>query len=201
MVSHLSGITFADIPHLMLHGSRKKRNFARRTEHAAAKRKNMNKRMKIKITAAAMAFAAVLTLASCGGKAYDEKAQEWLEKAQAAAGRGDYQTALSAIDSIRENYPKAIEARKAGLRLLQKVSKEQAQAHIAVVDRQLQKVSAEYDSVRTGVERLRRSGDATGEQLTRMNLLRVRRDSLQTVFDVECAKVRYINAKMNETGR
>lgn len=145
-----------------------------------------------------MSLAAMLALTSCGGKDYDEKAQEWLNKAQTAADRGDYQAALAAIDSIRTNYPKAIEARKAGLELQQKVSKKQAQGHIAEVDMQLQAVTKEYNDVKARVDGLRKSGDASEELLMKMNTLRVKRDSLQTVFDVECAKVKYINAMQDK---
>lgn len=48
------------------------------------------------------------------------------------------------------------------------------------------------------VEDLKSKGIATAEQLKQLTLTRVKRDSLKTVFDVECAKIKYINKRMKE---
>lgn len=161
-----------------------------------------NKQMKtFMLYAVATAFAAI-TLAGCGGKSHEEQAAEWLERTEALAERGEYAGALAAIDSLRANFPDAIEARKEGLRLYQEVSLEQAQKTIAVTDSALQATIAEHNAAAASVETLRKRGDAQEnemkEALTKVNNLRARRDSLQAVFDVECAKTKYIKAKMKE---
>jgi len=156
-------------------------------------------RMKLCVFASAFTIA---ILASCGGKSSEKKANGWLERAEALAERGEYAGALAAIDSLRANCPDAIETRKKALRLYQEASLEQAQKTIAATDSTLQAVSGEYEEAKAAVEDLRKRGDATEsetkEALTKMNNLRTRRDSLQAVFDVECAKVKYIKAKMKE---
>ena len=45
-------------------------------------------------------------------------------------------------------------------------------------------------------------GEATAEELTSLTLQRIRRDSLQTRFDVLCAQIRYIHKRQeqNEKG-
>ena len=50
--------------------------------------------------------------------------------------------------------------------------------------------------MRQQVEALKATGEATAAQLTQLTRMRMLRDSLQTVFDVECAKIRYIKKKM-----
>lgn len=143
-----------------------------------------------------------ITLISCGGKSSEEQAEEWLDKAEALAERGEYAEALAAIDSLRAKYPNEIAARKAGLRLHQEISLEQAQKTIGVTDSTLQAVMNEWQSAKTQLDNLRKRGDATDselkEALTKVATLRERRDSLQVVIDVECAKVKYIKARMKE---
>ena len=65
-------------------------------------------------------------------------------------------------------------------------------------DRALQKIESEYEQMKKIVEDLKSKGMATAEQLRNLTLTRVKRDSLKTVFDVECAKIKYINKRMKE---
>lgn len=65
-------------------------------------------------------------------------------------------------------------------------------------DRALQKIESEYEQMKKTVEDLKSKGMATAEQLRNLTLTRVKRDSLKTVFDVECAKIKYINKRMKE---
>ena len=63
-------------------------------------------------------------------------------------------------------------------------------------DGALQEAERRYQAMRQQVEALKATGEATAAQLTQLTRMRMLRDSLQTVFDVECAKIRYIKKKM-----
>jgi flagellin-specific chaperone FliS len=74
-----------------------------------------------------------LLLAGCddGG---EKKAQENLRKAEAALEKENFNEAKLQIDSIRILYPKAFEARKQGVKLMQQVDlKEQRKSLIHLV--------------------------------------------------------------------
>lgn len=145
-----------------------------------------------------MATATAFTVASCGGNSAEKQAQQWLEQAQASADKGEYDKAMAAIDSLRKNRPEAIEARKAALKLYQQVNLKAAQQTVERADRALQAANKEYAEMQTTVNAFKERGEATAEQLTALTLLRMKRDSIRTVFDVECAKIKYIRAKMKE---
>ena len=142
--------------------------------------------MKARLFTAAVALCAMLTMAGCGENAMEKKAGELLEQAKTEYGNGELKKALATIDSLRKNCPEAIEARKQALKLYQEV------------DTVLQRVEREYTEMEAAVDALREKSAATVEQLRTVNLLRVKRDSLKTVFDVECAKIKYIKKKMEE---
>ncbi len=148
--------------------------------------------------AAVLAVTAMLVLAGCGGNAIEKKAGELLEEARTEFKNGDYAKAVSTIDSLRKTYPEAIEARKQALRLYQDVELKRAQLRVEGADTVLQRVEREYQEMKKTVDELRAKGAATVEQLRSVNLLRVKRDSLKTIFDVECAKIKYIKKKMEE---
>ena len=147
----------------------------------------------------ALALCAALVLAGCGGNAAEQKAGELLEQARQLVDKGEYAKASAMIDSLRKNYPDALDARKKGLRLYQESELKRAQAIVEGVDTVLQRVEAEYQTMKKEVDELRKRSAATEEQLRTVNLMRVKRDSLKTVFDVECAKIKYIKKKMEET--
>ena len=147
---------------------------------------------------AALALCATLTLTGCGGNATKKKAGELLEQAQQLFDKGDYMKATAAIDSLRKNFPEAIETRKKALKLYQQAELKRAQGIVERADTALQRVEREYEEMKKTVDGLRSKGAATVEQLRSVNLLRVKRDSLKTVFDVECAKIKYIRKKMEE---
>jgi len=145
-----------------------------------------------------MMFFTSALVASCGGRYHNGKSSEWLEQAKTLADKGKYDEALAAIDSIRSNFPDDIDARRRALRLYQEINLAKSQLTISHTDSELQDVNEEYERQKAIVKGLHGSGNVTKEHLMKMNLLRVKRDSLQTVFDVECAKVKYIKAKMKE---
>lgn len=154
--------------------------------------------MKTRTMTAALALFAMMMLAACGGKSVDEKAGKLLEQAQTQFEQGAYTEALATIDSLRKNCPDAIEARKKALRLYQEVELKRARITVESTDTVLQRVEREYQALKQTVDSLREKSLATEDQLRKVNLMRVYRDSLKTVFDVECAKIKYIKKKMEE---
>lgn len=154
--------------------------------------------MKTRNLTAILAVTAMLFLASCGENAIEKQAGEMLEKAQTEFKSGDYAKAVSTIDSLRKKFPKAIEARKQALKLYQEVELKRAELQVQNADTVLQRVEREYQELKSTVDQLRSKGEATAEQLRSVNLMRVKRDSLKTIFDVECAKIKYIKKKMQE---
>ena len=137
-------------------------------------------------------------MTACGGADPEKEAQTWLNRAQTMADKGDFDNAMAAIDSLRKKCPEAKEARKVALKLYQQVNLKAAQKTVEEADKALQTVNAEYEKMRATVNELKAKGVATGEQFTNLTLMRMKRDSLRTVFDVECAKIKYIKTKMKE---
>lgn len=154
--------------------------------------------MKTRNLTAILAVTAMLFLASCGENPIERQAGEMLEKAQTEFKGGDYARAIATIDSLRKKFPKAIEARKQALKLYQEVELKRAELQVQNADTVLQRVEREYQELKSTVDQLRSKGEATAEQLRNVNLMRVKRDSLKTIFDVECAKIKYIKKKMEE---
>ena len=99
---------------------------------------------------------------------------------------------------MRHAYPTAIEERKEALKIHQEASLKKAQANLALTDSALQAAEREYSSIRPVVEKRHKEGTATEEELSNMNQLRKVRDSLQVVFNVECAKIKYIHKRQKQ---
>ena len=57
-----------------------------------------------------------LLLVSCGENAIQKQAEEMLEKAGTCYEQGQYNEALTVIDSLRKVFPNAIDTRKKALR-------------------------------------------------------------------------------------
>lgn len=148
-----------------------------------------------KITAIC-ALCATMMLCACQDGGNDEKAMALLAQATGHLEKKQYAECLQLIDSLRKTYPKAIAARKEALALYQQAQLQRAQQHVALTDGALQDAERRYQAMRHQVEALKATGEATAAQLTQLTRMRMLRDSLQTVFDVECAKIRYIKKKM-----
>lgn len=88
----------------------------------------------------------LLVLAGCGDQG-EKKAQSKLEAARAALGRGDYSQAKLEIDSIKMLYPKAFEARKQGIALLQKIELEEQERGLLYLDSTLQAKQKELEAI------------------------------------------------------
>lgn len=131
----------------------------------------------------------------------DEKqkaAEQMLQKAGQQFEQKQYDRALITIDSLRKVYPGAIETRKQALILQQNIELKRSQEELAVVDSLLQVAKSDYETLKQQVEKDKQELRATPEELTMLTKTRVRRDSLQTRFEVLCAKIRYIHKKQKE---
>ncbi|MCD8296704.1 MAG: hypothetical protein LUC88_03935 [Prevotella sp.] len=140
----------------------------------------------------------LLFLVGCDGIGVEGKAEKILEEAQREFDDGEYVKALASIDSLRTTYPKAIEMRKTALKLYQQIELRRAQSAVQAADKALQRANTDYEAMRSRIDSLKETGKMTLEQLRLFNYTKARRDSLQNVFDVECAKIKYIKVKMAE---
>ncbi len=123
-----------------------------------------------------------MTLLSCGPTESDNAAALVAQIEQLYAD-GKYQTALDSITSLRQRYPKEVEARRRVLPIWQDASLRIAQADIARTDSALQATIAEMAAAKTIRER---------------NFIGIRRDSLQVRYDVLVGTVRVIHRRQQE---
>ncbi|MDO4180399.1 MAG: hypothetical protein Q4D36_03800 [Bacteroidales bacterium] len=93
-----------------------------------------------------MAIAA-LVLAGCndGG---EKKAQENLRKAEAALIAENFNEAKLQIDSIRILYPKAFDARRQGVKLMQQIDLKEQQKSLIYLDSMMVEKQAQLDSIK-----------------------------------------------------
>ena len=141
---------------------------------------------------------ALLMLWSCGGNEAQKQAEEMLEKAGVCFEQGQYDEALTVIDSLRKIFPSAIDTRKKALKLFQDIELKKTQQELAVTDSLLQAVNHDYAYQQEKVERDKAALRATPEELTMLTLTRMKRDSLRTQTEVLGAKIRYIHKKQKE---
>ena len=136
-------------------------------------------------------------LVACGSNTQKE-AEQLLKQANTQFEHKQYERALNAIDSLRKIYPNAIDTRKKALKLQQSIELKRAQEELAQVDSMLQAVSHDFRYQQQKVEKDKQELRATADELTMLTKTRMRRDSLQTRFEVLCAKIRYIHKKQKE---
>lgn len=144
-----------------------------------------------------IAILTTLAFAACRDNK-QQQANLMLDRANQLFAEQKYDRALIVIDSLREVYPGAIDTRKRALRLQQDIELKRSQEELAVVDSALQAVKHDYEYQRQKVEKDKQQLRATADELTMLTKTRLRRDSLQTRFDVLCAKIRYIHKKQKE---
>lgn len=125
---------------------------------------------------------AAVTLLSCGPTESD-KAAALVAQIEQLYADGKYQTVLDSITSLRQRYPKEVEARRRVLPIWQDASLRIAQADIARTDSALQATIAEMEAAKTIRER---------------NFIGIRRDSLQVRYDVLVGTVRVIHHRQQE---
>ena len=90
---------------------------------------------------------ATLVLASCGNDA-EKKANERLTTARTAFEQGDYNEAKLQIDSIKILYPKAFDARREGISLMQQIELKEQQQSLDYLDSILQTKQKEFESIK-----------------------------------------------------
>ena len=90
---------------------------------------------------------ATRVLASCGNDA-EKKANERLTTARTAFEQGDYNEAKLQIDSIKILYPKAFDARREGISLMQQIELKEQQQSLVYLDSILQTKQKEFESIK-----------------------------------------------------
>lgn len=89
--------------------------------------------MKIKTIWAGLLLLGVVVATACSDNG-ENQAQQYLQKAEQALKKGNYSEAKLQIDSIRTRYPKAFEARKKGIRLMQQIDLAEQQRTLCFLD-------------------------------------------------------------------
>ena len=145
-----------------------------------------------------MFFISIAVLMAACGDGQQKAAEQMLERAIQLFEQQQYDRALIVIDSLRKDYPTAIDIRKQALTLQQNVELKWSQEELAVLDSTLEAVKRDYEQQKRQVDEAKAELRATAEELTNLTKTRVRRDSLQTRFDALCAKIRYIHKKQKE---
>ena len=141
-------------------------------------------------------FIAVM-LVACGENK-DKGAEMLLLQAETAFQQGEYLRALNSIDSLRHNFPNAIDARKRALTLQQDIELKRSQEELAAIDTVLLRVKREYEAMKVTVEQHKAALKATPEELTLLTKTRMLRDSLQTRYEALGKKIQYIHQKQKE---
>lgn len=140
----------------------------------------------------------VAVMAACDGNSAQKQAEEMLKQANFDYEHGRYDMAIQAIDSLRKIYPNAVDVRRKALTLYQNISLRQAQEDLEQTDQLLQEAKRDYEFVKTEVEKRRAELTATAEELQTVTLMKMKVDSLQVRFDVQCAKIKYIHKRQKE---
>ncbi len=99
----------------------------------------------IKRFGVALCMTAALAACDDGG---EKKAALHLERAQQALAQGNFNEAKLQIDSIRQLYPKAFEARRQGVKLMQQVDLQEQQRSLVYLDSALAVKQLQLDSIR-----------------------------------------------------
>lgn len=89
--------------------------------------------MKKKTVWAGLLLLGVLFVMACSDHG-ETQARQYIERAQSALQKGKFSEAKKQIDSIRLLYPKAFEARKAGIGLMQQIDLAEQQRTLAYLD-------------------------------------------------------------------
>lgn len=153
--------------------------------------------MSTSIRHALFSLAGILLLTACAGNA-QKNAERLIAEAKTYFEQGRLDEARAAIDSLRHTYPTAVEIRRTALELYQRIELKRAQDGLALTDSLLQAANRQLQALQAQVEADKAALQATPEELTRLTLTRIRRDSLRTQFETLGAKIRYIHRKQKE---
>ncbi len=91
-----------------------------------------------------------------------------------------------------------IQTRKERLQHHQDSALEASQKEVQRLDEEIQRVNRQYEQMKRQAEKAHAAGTATYKQLSDVTKMRIHRDSLQTQFDVLCAKIKYIRKRQKE---
>jgi len=89
-----------------------------------------------------------LTVLSGCGDGGEKEAQKRLQKAEIALQQDNFSEAKLQIDSIKVLYPKAFEARKQGIRIIQQVDLKEQQKTLVYLDSMMQVKQLQLDSIK-----------------------------------------------------
>ena len=142
-------------------------------------------------------IALAATLAGCAEK-QDREQTALVTEMRESYAEGRDSACLAAIDTLRAKFPKAIAERKEALKLYQEASLRIAQKQLAYVDSALEAEKNIFQTMEKSVAAHKAKGIATAEELTALTRKRMLRDSLQTQFDVLCAKIKYIHKRQKQ---
>ena len=142
-------------------------------------------------------IALAATLAGCAEK-QDRELQALVTEMRESYAEGRDSACLAAIDTLRAKFPKAIAERREALKLYQEASLRIAQKQLAYVDSALEAEKHIFQTMEKSVAAHKEKGIATAEELTALTRKRMLRDSLQTQFDVLCAKIKYIHKRQKQ---
>ena len=96
------------------------------------------------------ALLGLVLLASCGDGG-EKEAQKRLQKAEIALQQENFSEAKLQIDSIKVLYPKAFEARKQGIKLMQQVDLKEQGKTLVYLDSMMQVKQAQLDSIKGNI--------------------------------------------------
>ena len=131
-----------------------------------------------------LTIALVLAFAACTQRTTeDDKAAQLLEKIEKLNREGAYAAALDSITSLRQQFPRAVNARRRALEIWQEASLKMTQDDIGRTDSALQAVTRQMEAE---------------TNIYKRNMLGVKRDSLQARYEGLIGTVRVIHKKMEE---
>ena len=131
-----------------------------------------------------LTIALVLAFAACTQRTTeDEKAAQLLEKIETLNREGAYAAALDSITSLRQQFPRAVNARRRALEIWQEASLKMTQDDIGRTDSALLAVTRQMEAE---------------TNIYKRNMLGVKRDSLQARYEGLIGTVRVIHKKMEE---
>ena len=131
-----------------------------------------------------LTIALALAFAACTQRTTeDDKAARLLEKIETLNREGAYAAALDSITSLRQQFPRAVNARRRALEIWQEASLKMTQDDIGRTDSALQAVTRQMEAE---------------TNIYKRNMLGVKRDSLQARYEGLIGTVRVIHKKMEE---
>ena len=131
-----------------------------------------------------LTIALALAFAACTQRTTeDDKAARLLEKIEKLNREGAYAAALDSITSLRQQFPRAVNARRRALEIWQEASLKMTQDDIGRTDSALQAVTRQMEAE---------------TNIYKRNMLGVKRDSLQARYEGLIGTVRVIHKKMEE---